>query len=75
MNIHWRPYQIACKKAIKENYDKGITKQLIVQSTGTGKRMQSVNLAKHFDRTLFIAHREELIMQAYDEITSTGPCR
>ena len=73
MNIHWRPYQIACKKAIKENYDKGITKQLIVQSTGTGKRMQSVNLAKHFDRTLFIAHREELIIQAYDEINQYWP--
>jgi len=73
MSIHWRPYQIACKRAIKENYDKGITKQLIVQATGTGKRLQAVNLAKHFDRTLFVAHREELIMQAYEEIDQYWP--
>ncbi len=73
MDIFWRPYQIACKRAIKENYDKGISKQLIVQATGTGKRLQAVNLAKHFDRTLFIAHREELIMQAYEEINQYWP--
>ena len=73
MNIHWRPYQIACKKAIKENYDKGVTKQLIVQATGTGKRLQAVNLARHFNRTLFVAHREELIMQAYEEIDQYWP--
>ena len=32
--INWRPYQIACKNAIKENYDQGVTEQLIVQATG-----------------------------------------
>lgn len=67
-NIDWRPYQIECKKKIKQRYDNGINKQLIVQATGTGKRMQAVDLAKHFPRTLFIAHREELIMQAYEEL-------
>ena len=39
----------------------------------TGKRLQAVNLAKHFDRTLFVAHREELIMQAYYEIEQYWP--
>lgn len=73
MDTHWRPYQVECKKAIREAYLKGVTEQLIAQATGTGKRMQSVNLAKHFSRTLFIAHREELIMQAYDEINAIWP--
>jgi len=73
MNIRWRPYQIACKQAIKEKYDNGINKQLIVQATGTGKRMQAVDLAKHFKRTMFLAHREELIMQAYHEIEQYWP--
>ena len=73
MNITWRPYQIECKKAIKERYKAGITEQLIAQATGTGKRLQAVNLAKHFDRTLFVAHREELIMQAYYEIEQYWP--
>ena len=72
-NIHWRPYQLECKKAIKEGYDKGITKQLIVSPTGSGKRLMAVGLMPHFQRSLFIAHREELIMQAYDEISNFWP--
>jgi superfamily II DNA or RNA helicase len=72
-NIQWRPYQIACKEAIKSEYKKGITEQLIVEATGLGKRLQSINLMQHFDRSLFIAHREELIMQAYDDITRFWP--
>lgn len=72
-DIHWRPYQIACKHAIKNNYDKGITKQLVVAATGVGKRMMALNLMKHFPRALFIAHREELIMQAFNEIEKYWP--
>jgi superfamily II DNA or RNA helicase len=71
--VVWRPYQEECKKKIKENYDKGITRQLVVQATGTGKRMQAVDLMRHFKRSLFIAHREELIMQAYNEIDNFWP--
>jgi superfamily II DNA or RNA helicase len=73
MSYHWRPYQVDCKKAIKEKFKAGITEQLIVQATGTGKRIQAVDLARHFPRTLFIAHREELIMQAYDDIDRMWP--
>lgn len=71
--VKWRPYQIECKKAIKENYDKGITKQLIVQATGCGKRLAAVDLMHHFNRSLFIVHREELLMQAYEEIDKHYP--
>lgn len=39
----------------------------------TGKRLAAVNLMHHFKRSLFIAHREELIMQAYDEINKFYP--
>jgi len=73
MDVQWRPYQIDCKKSVKLEYDNGVTEQLIAQATGTGKRMQAVSLAKHFPRTLFIAHREELIMQAYEEIDQYWP--
>lgn len=73
MKINWRPYQIACKNAIKEKYDQGITKQLIVQATGTGKRLQAVDITRHFKRTLFLAHREELIQQAQEEIETLFP--
>lgn len=73
IDIQWRPYQVECKKAIKDNYNAGITKQLIVAATGVGKRLMAVNLIQHFKRSLFIAHREELIMQAYNEIEQYFP--
>ena len=73
VNIQLRPYQVDCKKSIKENYDKGIKEQLIVEATGLGKRLQSVELMRHFNRSLFIAHREELIGQAYEEISKFWP--
>ncbi len=71
--IKWRYYQDNCKQAIKTSFDKGINKQLIVQATGTGKRLAAVDLIRHFKRTLFIAHREELIMQAYNDIDKFYP--
>lgn len=39
----------------------------------TGKRLASVELMRHFSRSLFIAHREELIGQAYEEIDKLWP--
>ena len=72
-DIQLRPYQVECKKAIKKNYDKGVKEQLIVEATGLGKRLQAVELMKHFSRSLFIAHREELIGQAYEEISKFWP--
>jgi len=72
-NVVWRPYQQECKKEIKSNYDQGITRQLIVSATGTGKRIMAVDIMRHFERSLFVAHREELIMQAYDEIEKFWP--
>lgn len=71
--IKWRPYQIECKKSIREAYKSGITEQLIVQATGTGKRIASIDIMRHFNRSLFIAHREELIMQPYEDLQQTYP--
>lgn len=73
IDIQWRPYQVSCKQAVKKNYDQNITRQLIVAATGVGKRMMAVDLMQHFNRSLFIAHREELIIQAYNEINTYFP--
>ena len=73
LEVTWRPYQNECKKSVKQNYDEGVNKQLIVQATGTGKRLAAVGLMPHFKRSLFIAHREELISQAYDEVSKYFP--
>lgn len=73
MAINLRPYQITCKEAIKSKYDSGVKEQLIVEATGLGKRLQAVDLMRHFKRSLFLAHREELILQAYNEINDIWP--
>lgn len=39
----------------------------------TGKRLMAVDLIQHFKRTLFLCHREELIVQAYNEINDIYP--
>lgn len=65
--ISWRPYQIECFGAIHKGLKEGIDKQLVVQATGLGKRIQAVYLSTKFNKTLFLAHNEELIMQAFDD--------
>lgn len=66
-NWKWRPYQNDCFKSIINKYQKGITQQLIVQATGLGKRSQAVYMAGKARNSLFLAHTEELIEQAYNE--------
>ncbi len=42
-------------------------------ATGLGKRLQAVELMRHFKRSLFICHREELILQAFETINDIWP--
>ena len=65
MNWSWRDYQNLCFQSIFQGLRDGITRQLIVQATGLGKRIQAVWIARIARRSLFLAHTEELIDQAY----------
>lgn len=49
-------------KLRKNGYEKGI----VVAATGIGKTYISAFDSKDFDRVLFVAHREEILKQAYD---------
>jgi len=73
MDIVWRPYQERMFLAVAEAIEKGIKRHLIVQATGTGKRIQAVGLSQNYERTLFICHREELIEQAYVDFNEMYP--
>jgi len=66
-DIHWRPYQKNCFNAVYDQFkNHGVKKQLVVQATGLGKRLQAVNISTKFKgKSLFLAHSEELIEQAY----------
>ena len=69
--LQLRPYQ---KEAIDAALNSGYLNQLIVLPTGTGKTHMFLNLAKIRDsKTLIIVHRDELIRQTVDKISSIWP--
>lgn len=53
-------YQL--KKSREEGYDKG----LVVAATGIGKTYLAAFDSREFNRVLFLAHREEILKQAYE---------
>ena len=66
-NWQWRDYQSDCFNSIIDSYGQGMKNQLIVQATGLGKRSQAVFMAGKARNSLFLAHTEELIEQAYKD--------
>lgn len=71
MNL--RPYQEECCAKVEDGWNE-YTKQLVVIPTGGGKTIVfSAMAARNPERTLIIAHREELIQQAKEKLErSTG---
>lgn len=69
-----REYQKEQMASIYEAHDRGVTSQLISSPTGTGKTITFALFAKEFDqKTLVIAHTQELIQQAVDKIQMVWP--
>jgi superfamily II DNA or RNA helicase len=64
-----RPYQLEAVEAV-ENGWKEFRKQLLVAPTGSGKTIMFSALANRAlpDKTLILAHRDELIEQAVDKL-------
>lgn len=72
-----RPYQLAAKEAVQEEWGKGIQKTLLVLPTGTGKTIVFSKLTedcvREGERVLILAHRGELLDQAADKLSqATG---
>lgn len=59
-----RDFQLSAEKAALREWE-SVQSTLIVLPTGCGKTVVAANIIKHFDstKTLFLAHREELIFQ------------
>lgn len=69
-----RPYQEEAIAAVLKANDEGITRQLGVAATGTGKTVMFAELARRMDvPTLILAHRDELITQAADKLRQMWP--
>lgn len=73
--ITWRDYQKRCFLTIRDNYRNNVKSQLITSATGTGKRMMAIFIMAQFKKPLFLAHREELIGQALDDIDKFFPMK
>jgi superfamily II DNA or RNA helicase len=69
-----RQYQVEAIEAILGKWREGITRQLLSLPTGTGKTVIFALLAQKLDTfTLILAHREELLSQAYEKIKTIMP--
>ena len=67
-----RPYQVDIARAVHDGWeDEGCYRQLVVAATGSGKTVMMGGFAKTFaksdQRTLVLAHTDELITQAQDK--------
>ena len=69
-----RPYQIEAVQAVVDAFRRGVTRQLLSLPTGSGKTVIFSMLARHVQRkTLVIAHRDELLEQAYQKMRHVYP--
>ena len=66
--LHLRPYQTAAVENVINNLD---SRPLLVAPTGSGKTVMATAIVKELNRkTLWLAHRKELIDQAYISLLS-----
>ncbi len=76
MAIHLRPYQQAAVAAVHEHVAHGRCRILLVAATGAGKTATAVSLMQTAfaagQRSLFVAHRRELINQTYRKLVEDG---
>lgn len=71
-----RPYQRSAVRAVENAWGSGMRRPAVVMATGLGKTRVFATLAereaKAGGRTLVLAHRSELLMQANAQITNSG---
>lgn len=75
-DVRLRPYQQAAVDGVEERVRAGIKRILIVAPTGSGKTTMAAALITRAlarrERVLFMAHRRELIGQAYQRLLDVG---
>ena len=69
-----RPYQEEALEAITKGLERGVNKQMLVASVGAGKTVMASYVPKiHPGKTLFLAHRYELLEQTYNTMKIINP--
>jgi ATP-dependent helicase IRC3 len=74
MSIALRDYQLEAINAVTFSFREGVNRQLISLPTGSGKTVVMAALAMQLNKkTILLAHREELIIQAVDKFKLVWP--
>ncbi|MGN7454876.1 DEAD/DEAH box helicase family protein [Paenibacillus pasadenensis] len=69
-----RPAQAGALEALENALDEGYTRAMVVMATGLGKTYLAAFLARgRFRRVLFVAHREEILLQAKQSFLHVMP--
>lgn len=68
-----RPSQVEALQALKDTFEEGYSKAMVVMATGLGKTYLAGFFAQHFKRILFVAHREEILEQAKESFKNIMP--
>lgn len=68
-------YQSEAKIAVEKALEQGITEQLLVMATGTGKTRTAVDICTSYKKILWIAHNIELIEQSAIALLHTDSCQ
>lgn len=68
-----REYQHRAQETVLNELKKNVKRQMLVMATGLGKTYVAVQICLHFERVLFVAHREELIDQAVENLEMFYP--
>lgn len=70
-----RPAQKLALDALKETFQQGYDKAMVVLATGLGKTYLAAFFSRNFKRVLFVAHRDEILEQAREAFLHVHPNR
>lgn len=69
-----RDYQRGALDAIHEAYGRGVTRQLLVFPTGSGKTIVASHLVREIGwQTVMLVHRDELVRQSVEKLAMINP--
>jgi len=73
--VHPIGAQIEALHFLKRSRQEGFRRGMVVMATGVGKTYLAAFDSQTFSRVLFVAHREEILRQAYDTFNAVMPRR
>jgi len=74
-NVEPRPVQLLALDALQQTREEDYNKALVVLATGLGKTYLAAFFAQDYKKVLFVAHREEILVQAQASFKHVHPAR